>query len=73
MAADGQRHILAIGGMDAGLRDDLPPLMTHALDLSGARGAPRVRPDATGYLVEPDGSGGAAERAVPARLPLADP
>jgi peptidase E len=42
MAADGQRHILAIGGIDAGLRDDLPPLIGHALALSGARGAPRV-------------------------------
>jgi peptidase E len=42
MAADGQRHILAIGGMDAGLRDDLPALIGHALALSGARGAPRV-------------------------------
>jgi peptidase E len=42
MAADGQQHILAIGGMDAGLRDDLPPLIGYALALSGARGAPRV-------------------------------
>jgi len=42
MAADGQRHILAIGGMDAGLRDDLPPLIAHALALSGARGPARV-------------------------------
>ncbi len=42
MAADGQRHILAIGGIDAGLRDGLPPLLGHALALSGARGAPRV-------------------------------
>jgi peptidase E len=42
MAADGRRHILAIGGMDAGPRDDLPPLIAHALALSGARGAPRV-------------------------------
>ncbi len=42
MAADGQRHILAIGGMEAGLRDDLPPLFGHALALSGSRGAPRV-------------------------------
>jgi hypothetical protein len=31
------------------------------------------RADATGYLVEPDGSGGAAERAVPTRLLVADP
>jgi peptidase E len=29
------------------------------------------RPDASGYLVEPDGRGGATERAVPARLLLA--
>jgi peptidase E len=42
MAADGQQHILAIGGMDAGLRDDLPPLIAYALALSGARAAPRV-------------------------------
>jgi peptidase E len=42
MAADGQRHILAIAGIDAGLRDDLPPLMAHALALSGARGGARV-------------------------------
>jgi peptidase E len=42
MAADGQRHILAIGGMDAGPRDDLPPLLAHALALSGARGPARV-------------------------------
>jgi peptidase E len=42
MAADGQRHILAIGGMDAGLRDPLPPLIGYALALSGARRAPRV-------------------------------
>jgi peptidase E len=44
MAADGQRHILAIGGIGGGLaqRDDLPALIAHALDLSGVPGAPRV-------------------------------
>jgi peptidase E len=42
MAADGQRHIVAIGGMDAGLRDDLPLLIRYAVALSGAGDAPRV-------------------------------
>ncbi len=44
MAADGQQHILAIGGISAGLgqRDDLPLLIRHALALAGTGGAPRV-------------------------------
>jgi peptidase E len=43
MAADGQRHVLAIGGFaprPPGSRE-LPPLIRHALDLSGAK-VPRV-------------------------------
>ena len=43
MAADGQRHILAIGGIGGlGLRDELPALIVHALAISGAGGVPRV-------------------------------
>jgi peptidase E len=43
VAADGRRHILAIGGIGSlGLRDELPTLIAHALDISGAGGAPRV-------------------------------
>lgn len=43
MAADGQRHILAIGGIGSPLsqRDPLPPLLGYALALSGSP-APRV-------------------------------
>jgi peptidase E len=41
MAADGQRHILAIGGISAPADGPLPPLIAHALALSGAS-APRV-------------------------------
>ncbi len=44
MAADGQRHILAMGGIGVGggERDDLPPLIAYALKLAGAGDAPRV-------------------------------
>lgn len=44
MAADGHRHILAIGGIGGtlGLRDELPSLIGHALTLSGAGRTPRV-------------------------------
>src|SRR5580704_14964779 len=41
MAADGRRHILAIGGISAPADGPLPPIITHALSLSGAT-APRV-------------------------------
>jgi peptidase E len=41
MAADGQRHILAIGGITAPSDGPLPPLIAHALSLSGAA-TPRV-------------------------------
>jgi peptidase E len=41
MAADGRRHILAIGGISAPADGPLPPLLAHALALSGAT-APRV-------------------------------
>jgi peptidase E len=43
VAADGRRHILAIGGFSAPgtQREQLPPLIAHALELSGAT-APRV-------------------------------
>ena len=43
MAADGRRHILAIGGIGPRGSQDLrlPGLIAHALDLSGAA-APRV-------------------------------
>lgn len=43
MAADGQRHILAIGGFGAARQQDLrlPALIGHALELSGAA-KPRV-------------------------------
>jgi peptidase E len=44
VAADGQQHILAIGGIGVGggHGDDLPPLIGHALALAGAGSAPRV-------------------------------
>jgi peptidase E len=44
MAADGQRHILAIGGIGGGLGllDDLPALIKQALAISGAGPAARV-------------------------------
>jgi peptidase E len=44
MAADGQRHILAIGGIGGGpgQADELPALIGHALALSGAGSAARV-------------------------------
>jgi len=43
VAADGRRHILAIGGIEAAnaQSEQLPPLIAHALELSGAT-APRV-------------------------------
>lgn len=43
MAADGRRHILAVGGISALPAQDqsLPPLIAYALELSGAA-APRV-------------------------------
>jgi peptidase E len=43
MAADGRRHVLAIGGIGApgGQDQQLPALIAHALDLSGAA-VPRV-------------------------------
>jgi peptidase E len=44
VAADGRRHILAIGGFSGGLDQDekLPALIGHALALAGSAGAPRV-------------------------------
>jgi len=41
MAADGRRHILAIGGISAPADGPLPPIIAHALTLSGVR-TPRV-------------------------------
>jgi peptidase E len=41
MAADGRRHILAIGGISAPADGPLPPVIVHALTLSGAS-SPRV-------------------------------
>ena len=41
MAADGRRHILAIGGISAPADGPLPPLIAHALELSGVA-TPRV-------------------------------
>jgi peptidase E len=41
MAADGRRHILAIGGISAPADGPLPPIIAHALALSGAQ-TPRV-------------------------------
>jgi len=41
MAADGRRHILAIGGISAPADGPLPPIIAHALTLSGAP-SPRV-------------------------------
>jgi len=41
MAADGRRHILAIGGISAPADGPLPPIIAHALALSGAP-SPRV-------------------------------
>jgi peptidase E len=41
MAADGRRHILAIGGISAPPDGPLPPVIAHALALSGAP-TPRV-------------------------------
>jgi peptidase E len=41
MAADGRRHILAIGGISAPPDGPLPPIIAHALWLSGAA-TPRV-------------------------------